>query len=160
MCLTDAAAPFWEQQIHKKENSIQFVHDFFFHTVGTSNFYQQTHYMKIHSKVQILEEKTKEAERIAELAEADAREKDKELVEALKRLKDYESVSIFILSVRELSYSDSKLALWLVLCPMEKTFWIPAPSTRQTSQHSLSVKRIASKPVFLLKKSLFYYYYF
>lgn len=58
---------------------------------GTSNFYQQTHYMKIHSKVQILEEKTKEAERIAELAEADAREKDKELVEALKRLKDYES---------------------------------------------------------------------
>lgn len=78
--------------------------------------------MKIHSKVQILEEKTKEAERIAELAEADAREKDKELVEALKRLKDYESVSIFILSVRELSYSDSKLALWLVLCPMEKTF--------------------------------------
>uniref|UniRef100_A0A8C6HX23 Centrosomal protein 290 n=1 Tax=Mus spicilegus TaxID=10103 RepID=A0A8C6HX23_MUSSI len=58
---------------------------------GTSNIYQQTHYMKIHSKVQILEEKTKEAERIAELAEADAREKDKELVEALKRLKDYES---------------------------------------------------------------------
>uniref|UniRef100_A0A8C6RHT0 Centrosomal protein 290 n=1 Tax=Nannospalax galili TaxID=1026970 RepID=A0A8C6RHT0_NANGA len=58
---------------------------------GTSNFNQQTHYMKIHSKVQILEEKTKEAERIAELAEADAREKDKELVEALKRLKDYES---------------------------------------------------------------------
>ncbi|XP_051028972.1 centrosomal protein of 290 kDa [Acomys russatus] len=58
---------------------------------GTSNVFQQTHYMKIHSKVQILEEKTKEAERTAELAEADAREKDKELVEALKRLKDYES---------------------------------------------------------------------
>ncbi|XP_028638864.1 centrosomal protein of 290 kDa [Grammomys surdaster] len=58
---------------------------------GTSNIYQQTHYLKIHSKVQILEEKTKEAERTAELAEADAREKDKELVEALKRLKDYES---------------------------------------------------------------------
>lgn len=58
---------------------------------GTSNFHHQTHYMKIHSKVQILEEKTKEAERTAELAEADAREKDKELVEALKRLKDYES---------------------------------------------------------------------
>ncbi|KAL6033963.1 hypothetical protein STEG23_025729, partial [Scotinomys teguina] len=58
---------------------------------GTSNLHQQTHYMKIHSKVQILEEKTKEAERTAELAEADAREKDKELVEALKRLKDYES---------------------------------------------------------------------
>ncbi|XP_036920531.1 centrosomal protein of 290 kDa isoform X2 [Sturnira hondurensis] len=58
---------------------------------GASTLSQQTHYMKIQSKVQILEEKTKEAERTAELAEADAREKDKELVETLKRLKDYES---------------------------------------------------------------------
>ncbi|CAH7330075.1 Cep290 [Phodopus roborovskii] len=58
---------------------------------GSTDFHHQTHYMKIHSKVQLLEEKTKEAERTAELAEADAREKDKELVEALKRLKDYES---------------------------------------------------------------------
>lgn len=49
----------------------------------------------------MLEEKTKEAERTAELAEADAREKDKELVETLKRLKDYESVCIFIMSIRE-----------------------------------------------------------
>lgn len=57
--------------------------------------------MKIQSKVQILEEKTKEAERTAELAEADAKEKDKELVETLKRLKDYESVCILILSVKE-----------------------------------------------------------
>lgn len=56
--------------------------------------------MKIQSKLQSLEEKTKEAERTAELAEADAREKDKELVEALKRLKDYESVCIFILSIK------------------------------------------------------------
>ncbi|KAG3291287.1 hypothetical protein H1C71_012634 [Ictidomys tridecemlineatus] len=58
---------------------------------GASSLSQQNHFMKIQSKVQILEEKTKEAERIAELAEADAREKDKELVETLKRLKDYES---------------------------------------------------------------------
>ncbi|XP_073940179.1 centrosomal protein of 290 kDa isoform X3 [Castor canadensis] len=58
---------------------------------GASALCQQTHYMKIQSKVQVLEEKTKEAERTAELAEADAREKDKDLVEALKRLKDYES---------------------------------------------------------------------
>ncbi|KAM5334696.1 centrosomal protein of 290 kDa isoform 1-T3 [Glossophaga mutica] len=58
---------------------------------GASTLSQKTHYMKIQSKVQILEEKTKEAERTAELAEADAREKDKELVETLKRLKDYES---------------------------------------------------------------------
>ncbi|XP_058427299.1 centrosomal protein of 290 kDa isoform X3 [Marmota monax] len=58
---------------------------------GASSLSQQNHFMKIQSKVQILEEKTKEAERTAELAEADAREKDKELVETLKRLKDYES---------------------------------------------------------------------
>ncbi|XP_059539720.1 centrosomal protein of 290 kDa isoform X5 [Myotis daubentonii] len=58
---------------------------------GASTLSQQTHYMKMQSKVQILEEKTKEAERTAELAEADAKEKDKELVETLKRLKDYES---------------------------------------------------------------------
>ncbi|XP_047404654.1 centrosomal protein of 290 kDa isoform X1 [Sciurus carolinensis] len=58
---------------------------------GASSLSQQNHFMKIQSKVQILEEKTKEAERTAELAESDAREKDKELFEALKRLKDYES---------------------------------------------------------------------
>ncbi|XP_032730066.1 centrosomal protein of 290 kDa isoform X1 [Lontra canadensis] len=58
---------------------------------GASALSQQTHYRKIQSKVQMLEERTKEAERAAELAEADAREKDKELVETLKRLKDYES---------------------------------------------------------------------
>ncbi|XP_057413588.1 centrosomal protein of 290 kDa isoform X3 [Balaenoptera acutorostrata] len=58
---------------------------------GASALSQQTHYMKIQSKIQILEDRTKEAERTAELAEADAREKDKELVETLKRLKDYES---------------------------------------------------------------------
>ncbi|MXQ86011.1 hypothetical protein E5288_WYG010182 [Bos mutus] len=68
---------------------------------GASTLTQRTHYMKIQSKVQILEERTKEAERTAELAEADAREKDKELVETLKRLKDYESVCIFILSITE-----------------------------------------------------------
>lgn len=58
---------------------------------GASTLSQQTHYMKIQSTLDILKEKTKEAERTAELAEADAREKDKELVETLKRLKDYES---------------------------------------------------------------------
>ncbi|XP_010628088.1 centrosomal protein of 290 kDa [Fukomys damarensis] len=58
---------------------------------GTSTLSQQTHYMKIQSKLQVLQEKTKEAERTAELAEGDARAKDKELIEALKRLKDYES---------------------------------------------------------------------
>lgn len=77
--------------------------NFFFPPLGASTLSQQTHYMKIQSKVQMLEEKTKEAERTAELAEADAREKDKELVETLKRLKDYELVCIFILSIKELT---------------------------------------------------------
>ncbi|XP_054094683.2 centrosomal protein of 290 kDa isoform X3 [Callithrix jacchus] len=58
---------------------------------GASTLSQQSYYMKIQSTLDILKEKTKEAERTAELAEADAREKDKELIEALKRLKDYES---------------------------------------------------------------------
>lgn len=68
---------FMECLIHKHYN---------FYPVGASALSQRTHYMKIQSKVQILEERTKEAERTAELAEADAREKDKELVETLKRL--------------------------------------------------------------------------
>ncbi|KAE8615304.1 hypothetical protein XENTR_v10008473 [Xenopus tropicalis] len=39
----------------------------------------------------ILEERVKESERIAKLAESDAREKDKELVEALRRMREYEA---------------------------------------------------------------------
>lgn len=75
--------------------------------------------MKIQSKLQILEEKTKEAERTAELAEGDAREKDKELIEALKRLKDYESVCICILSVKELTFIFStQTVLCHLLCTM------------------------------------------
>uniref|UniRef100_A0A670IR18 Centrosomal protein 290 n=1 Tax=Podarcis muralis TaxID=64176 RepID=A0A670IR18_PODMU len=42
-------------------------------------------------KLHMLEQKTKEAEMVAELAEADAREKDKELIDTLKRMRDYES---------------------------------------------------------------------
>ncbi|XP_068855985.1 centrosomal protein of 290 kDa [Aphelocoma coerulescens] len=41
-------------------------------------------------KLKMLEERTMEAEKSAELAEAHAREKDKELVETLKRMRDYE----------------------------------------------------------------------
>uniref|UniRef100_A0A8C9MZ56 Centrosomal protein 290 n=1 Tax=Serinus canaria TaxID=9135 RepID=A0A8C9MZ56_SERCA len=41
-------------------------------------------------KFKMLEERTMEAEKSAELAEAHAREKDKELVETLKRMRDYE----------------------------------------------------------------------
>ncbi|XP_039221110.1 centrosomal protein of 290 kDa isoform X2 [Crotalus tigris] len=46
---------------------------------------------EMRGKLQMLEEKIKETERTAELAEADAREKDKELIETLKRVKDYET---------------------------------------------------------------------
>lgn len=48
-----------------------------------------------------MEEKIKEVERIVELVEVDVREKDKEFVEILKRLKDYELVCIFSLLVKE-----------------------------------------------------------
>ncbi|XP_054845400.1 centrosomal protein of 290 kDa [Eublepharis macularius] len=46
---------------------------------------------EIQGKLYMLEQKTKEAERVAELAEMDAREKDKELIETLKRMRDYET---------------------------------------------------------------------
>ncbi|XP_036615279.1 centrosomal protein of 290 kDa [Trichosurus vulpecula] len=58
---------------------------------GSSAVSQLNHFVEMQTKLQNLEMKNKEAERTAELAEADAREKDKELVETLKRLKDYEA---------------------------------------------------------------------
>ncbi|XP_010010899.1 PREDICTED: centrosomal protein of 290 kDa-like, partial [Nestor notabilis] len=57
---------------------------------GHSSLAQQNHIGEMQEKLKMLEEKTKEAEKSAELAEADAREKDKELVETLKRMRDYE----------------------------------------------------------------------
>uniref|UniRef100_A0A7N4NY10 Centrosomal protein of 290kDa coiled-coil region domain-containing protein n=1 Tax=Sarcophilus harrisii TaxID=9305 RepID=A0A7N4NY10_SARHA len=61
------------------------------HKRGSSVVSQLNHFVEMQSKLQNLEQKNKNAERTAELAEADAREKDKELVETLKRLKDYEA---------------------------------------------------------------------
>ncbi|XP_026549353.1 centrosomal protein of 290 kDa isoform X2 [Notechis scutatus] len=52
---------------------------------------QQDRIGEMQGKLQILEEKIKDSERTAELAEADAREKDKELIETMKRVKDYET---------------------------------------------------------------------
>ncbi|XP_015262907.1 PREDICTED: centrosomal protein of 290 kDa [Gekko japonicus] len=46
---------------------------------------------EMQEKLYKLEQKTKEAERVAELAEIDAKEKDKELIETLKRMRDYET---------------------------------------------------------------------
>ncbi|XP_031445493.1 centrosomal protein of 290 kDa isoform X3 [Phasianus colchicus] len=57
---------------------------------GLSSLAQQNRLVEMQEKLKLLEERTKEAEKSAELAEADAREKDKELVETLKRMKDYE----------------------------------------------------------------------
>ncbi|NXA26418.1 CE290 protein, partial [Ibidorhyncha struthersii] len=57
---------------------------------GHSSLAQQNRIGDMQEKLKILEERTKEAEKSAELAEADAREKDKELVETLKRMRDYE----------------------------------------------------------------------
>ncbi|XP_075604186.1 centrosomal protein of 290 kDa isoform X2 [Balearica regulorum gibbericeps] len=57
---------------------------------GHSSLAQQNRIGDMQEKLKVLEERTKEAEKSVELAEADAREKDKELVEALKRMRDYE----------------------------------------------------------------------
>ncbi|NWX46555.1 CE290 protein, partial [Steatornis caripensis] len=57
---------------------------------GHSSLPQQNWIGDMQEKLKLLEDRTKEAEKSAELAEADAREKDKELVEALKRMRDYE----------------------------------------------------------------------
>ncbi|KFP54531.1 Centrosomal protein of 290 kDa, partial [Cathartes aura] len=57
---------------------------------GHSSLAQQNRIGDMQEKLKMLEERTKEAEKSAELAEADAKEKDKELVEALKRMRDYE----------------------------------------------------------------------
>ncbi|XP_067415947.1 centrosomal protein of 290 kDa [Emydura macquarii macquarii] len=58
---------------------------------GLSSLAQQNHIGEIQEKLLLLEQRTKEAERVAELAESDAREKDKELIETLKRMRDYET---------------------------------------------------------------------
>ncbi|KFQ26607.1 Centrosomal protein of 290 kDa, partial [Merops nubicus] len=57
---------------------------------GPSSLAQKNHVEDMQEKLKMLEERTKEAEKSAELAERDAREKDKELVETLKRMRDYE----------------------------------------------------------------------
>ncbi|KAM6213065.1 centrosomal protein of 290 kDa [Sarcoramphus papa] len=57
---------------------------------GHSSLALQNRIGDMQEKLKTLEERTKEAEKSAELAEADAKEKDKELVEALKRMRDYE----------------------------------------------------------------------
>uniref|UniRef100_H0ZCF3 Centrosomal protein 290 n=1 Tax=Taeniopygia guttata TaxID=59729 RepID=H0ZCF3_TAEGU len=57
---------------------------------GHSSLAQQNQIGDMQEKLKMLEERTVEAEKSAELAEAHARDKDKELVETLKRMRDYE----------------------------------------------------------------------
>ncbi|NWV60138.1 CE290 protein, partial [Malurus elegans] len=57
---------------------------------GYSSLSQQNQIGDMQEKLKMLEERTMEAEKSAELAEAHAREKDQELVETLKRMRDYE----------------------------------------------------------------------
>ncbi|NWW16106.1 CE290 protein, partial [Falcunculus frontatus] len=57
---------------------------------GHSSLAPQNQIGDMQEKLKMLEERTTEAEKSAELAEAHAREKDKELVETLKRMRDYE----------------------------------------------------------------------
>ncbi|NXH84352.1 CE290 protein, partial [Edolisoma coerulescens] len=57
---------------------------------GHSSLAPQNQIWDMQEKLKMLEERTMEAEKSAELAEAHAREKDKELVETLKRMRDYE----------------------------------------------------------------------
>ncbi|NXB28249.1 CE290 protein, partial [Eulacestoma nigropectus] len=57
---------------------------------GHSSLAPQNQIGDMQEKLKMLEERTMEAEKSAELAEAHAREKDKELVETLKRMRDYE----------------------------------------------------------------------
>uniref|UniRef100_A0A7N4P531 Centrosomal protein of 290kDa coiled-coil region domain-containing protein n=1 Tax=Sarcophilus harrisii TaxID=9305 RepID=A0A7N4P531_SARHA len=57
---------------------------------NSSTASQLNHFVEMQTKLENLEQKNKDAERTAELAEADARKKDKELIETLERLKEYE----------------------------------------------------------------------
>ncbi|RLW06406.1 hypothetical protein DV515_00004568 [Chloebia gouldiae] len=57
---------------------------------GHSSLGQQNQIGDMQEKLKMLEERTLEAEKSAELAETHARDKDKELVETLKRMRDYE----------------------------------------------------------------------
>ncbi|KAI1888582.1 hypothetical protein AGOR_G00186650 [Albula goreensis] len=58
---------------------------------GPSSMVQQRKLDELKAKLQAAEQRLREAERVAELAESDAREKDKDLSETLARMRVYES---------------------------------------------------------------------
>ncbi|MBN3288056.1 CE290 protein, partial [Polyodon spathula] len=58
---------------------------------GLPSLTQQNRIGEIQTKLQVAEKRALEAERVADLAESDARDKDKELSEALARMRAYEA---------------------------------------------------------------------
>ena len=70
------------------------MHGFPLLSAGLTSTIQQRKLEEMQSKLLVAETRAMEAERTAELAEADAKEKDIELSEALNHLRMYESVSI------------------------------------------------------------------
>ncbi|XP_069620487.1 centrosomal protein of 290 kDa isoform X1 [Ranitomeya imitator] len=58
---------------------------------GDSSYAQHNRAERLEAVVQLTEQRLREAERIAELAEDDARQKDKDLIDAVRRMKEYET---------------------------------------------------------------------
>ncbi|XP_077327508.1 centrosomal protein of 290 kDa [Lithobates pipiens] len=98
-----------QQGVQERDNQIkmltdqleQYTKEMESHSLHTENLKQQLkinkgdpqHYQsgEFQAKLQLMDQKRREAERVAELAENDARQKDKDLVDALNRLRDYEA---------------------------------------------------------------------
>ncbi|XP_030069982.1 centrosomal protein of 290 kDa [Microcaecilia unicolor] len=75
---------------------------------GVSTLAQQNRITELQAMLQLQEQRSKEFERVAELAEGDAREKDKELVEAVRRMREYE-MGIYGLEEAVAEIKDLKL---------------------------------------------------
>uniref|UniRef100_A0A8C5SUN8 Centrosomal protein 290 n=1 Tax=Laticauda laticaudata TaxID=8630 RepID=A0A8C5SUN8_LATLA len=80
-----------EQYTKEMEKNVLIIEDLKRELLKDKSKYLKDRIGEMQGKLQMLEEKIKDSERTAELAEADAREKDKELIETLKRVKDYET---------------------------------------------------------------------
>ncbi|XP_040200100.1 centrosomal protein of 290 kDa [Rana temporaria] len=98
-----------QQGVQERDNHIkmltdqleQYTKEMESHSIHIENLKQQLkinkgdpqHYQsgEFQAKLQLMDQKLREAERVAELAENDARQKDKDLVDALNRMRDYEA---------------------------------------------------------------------